>query len=297
MKQKVKFLLGTREIGDNKVALIKTSRNAEPHYHLFVEIVYFYKGSGIHVVNNKEIPIKHGDIFLINPFTTHSYKTASENDSHVEVYNVIFYADFLSQNIKPEKFIDDFYKKLFNAPYSSAGDKTKHIHINGDLKNSFLSLFQMIDEEYSKRDSGYLICIKSLIMTLITKIYRMSKQNAQTVNLSPNYIKQFEEICEYLKRHIADNVKLKDFASKYHFSVAYFNRLFKNYTGLTFNQFIQQERITRATELLQNTQLTIEEIIGQVGYTDKKFFYQLFQDNIGISPIKYRRYIRKDNTK
>ena len=176
----IKYLIGKHEIPNGSISIVKTSRNAESHYHYFVEIVYFIKGSGTHIINNKKYPIKSGDIFLINPFTPHSYETDSENDSPVEVYNIIFFANFLSSSISPEKFIDDLHKKLFDTPYKFNNSTTRYIKVDSDIKHTFLFLFQMIEEECAKQKKGYLICLKNLLTLLITKIYRLSNISSKS---------------------------------------------------------------------------------------------------------------------
>ncbi len=294
-KHNIKFLVGESEISNKKIAFINSSRNAEPHYHYFVEIVYFYKGSGTHIINNKQYPIKSGDLFLINPFTAHSYKT--NNDAPVEVYNIIFYTEFLSPTVSPERFIDNLHKEFFDTPYKHDRTKTKFIKLSGDIHHSFLSLFKMIEEEFAKKNEGYLICLKSLLTFLITKIYRYSKTNEQKNSLSLKNKLLLDQAIAYVKNHASEDIKLETLAKKYYFSVCYFNRLLKLHTGMTFGQFLQQERILNATKLLQTTDLSIDEICGKVGYKDIKFFYSIFSKHVGISPAKYRTYIRQENSK
>ena len=65
---------------------------------------------------------------------------------------------------------------------------------------------------------------------------------------------------------------------------------------MTLNQFLQRERMTMAAKLLQETDLSIEEICEKVGYSDIKFFYSLFSKNLGISPAKYRTLIRQEKS-
>lgn len=296
-KTTTKFLLGQHEIANRKIAFIKTNRNAEPHYHYFVEIVYFLKGRGTHIINNKKYPIKSGDIFLINPFTTHSYETSSEDNDPVEVYNIIFYADFLSTKIAPERFIDNMYKNLFDTPYKLDNSRTKYIKVEGDIKHTFLSLFKMIEDEFANQNKGYLICLKNLITLLITKIYRLSSTNSFSSVISSKNKKLINDAVEYIREHATEPIPLNEIAKKYYFSVSYFNRLLKNHLGMTLNQFLQQERMTKAAKLLQETDMSIEEICGAVGYSDIKFFYALFSKNFGVSPAKYRTYIRQENPK
>ncbi len=293
-KTKIKYLLCEHEIKNKKIAVISSSRNAEPHNHYFVEIVYFHKGTGTHTINNKKFTIKSGDVFLITPFTRHSYTTNKDNDAPIEVYNIIFYTDFLYPQIPPEKFIDAIHKFLFDIPFSQNNSKTKYLKVSGDYNHSFLSIFKMIELEYLKNKEGSLICLKNLLIYLIINLFRRAKDNNNN-NIPLKTRQNLELAINYLRTHPTEDIKLNDIAKKYFFSVSYFNKIFKKHTGLTFNQFLQQERMSKAAELLHKTDLSIDEICGKVGYSDIKFFYSIFSKFIGVPPAKYRSYIRKEN--
>lgn len=294
-KQLVKFLSGEREISNNSLAFIESSRNAEIHYHYFVEIVYFVSGKGTHTIDNETYTIQSGDIFLINPFTPHSYTTISEDSKPVLVYNVIFYSDFLhaSNNLFPERFIDSFHQELFKTPYNQDTGKTSYIKMH-DSDRSFFTLLKILQDEYNNQRVGYLVSLKNLLNLLLIKLYRQTVKHKKELTGKNKAI--LNDVIEYLKEHATENLLLKDIAKKYYFSVSYFNRLLKTYIGVTFNEFIQQERMLIAAKLLQDTDLTIDEICGKVGYSDIKFFYSLFLKNIGVSPAQYRIHIREEQS-
>jgi len=296
-KPKAKFLYGEHEIKNNQITIINSSRNADPHLHYFVEIVYFYKGTGTHIINNKKFKIKSGDLFIITPFTQHSYTTEKNDNNPIEVYNICFYANFLSPNLVPEKFIDNIHEELFNRPLKLGAKKTKYIKISEDINRPFLSTFKKIESELSKEKDGYLICVKSLLTYLIVNIFRHNNSNNDNNDKIPLKTQQQLELAiDYLRTHPTENVSLNEFAKKFSFSVSYLNRLLKKHTGFTFNQLQQQERIKKATELLNKTDLSIDEICGRVGYSDIKFFYSIFSKHIGVPPAKYRSYTRKEQT-
>ena len=48
-------------------------------------------------------------------------------------------------------------------------------------------------------------------------------------------------------------------------------------------------RITRARELLEDTTLSVSEIAGRTGYSESKYFIQVFGQQMGITPLQYRK--------
>jgi AraC-like DNA-binding protein len=80
-------------------------------------------------------------------------------------------------------------------------------------------------------------------------------------------------------------------------SSQYLSALFHRETGQSFSSFLIEQRIIKAKELLEGTDLPIIEISSEVGYTSEKHFYVMFKKNVGISPAKYRQIKRYENVK
>ena len=65
--------------------------------------------------------------------------------------------------------------------------------------------------------------------------------------------------------------------------------LFKDYTGSTLISWREERRVARATQLLAQTTLQIQEIAQQVGYEDPLYFSRTFSKLVGCSPRRYRQ--------
>ena len=66
-------------------------------------------------------------------------------------------------------------------------------------------------------------------------------------------------------------------------------RRFKAATGLSLIEYVQNLRIERGKELLESTDIAIEEISERVGYSDASFFRRLFRRLVGLAPVAYRK--------
>jgi transcriptional regulator GlxA family with amidase domain len=66
-------------------------------------------------------------------------------------------------------------------------------------------------------------------------------------------------------------------------------RRFKTATGISIIDYVQNLRIEEAKQLLEDTDLAIDEIGAKVGYENLSFFRQLFKRRCGLSPSAYRR--------
>lgn len=71
-----------------------------------------------------------------------------------------------------------------------------------------------------------------------------------------------------------------------------FHRRFRQATGRTPLQYLHQLRVERAKDLLEASDLAIDEIAWQVGYEDTPYFRRLFRRTTGVTPAHYRKAFR-----
>ncbi|MDD3079899.1 MAG: AraC family transcriptional regulator [Paludibacter sp.] len=64
-------------------------------------------------------------------------------------------------------------------------------------------------------------------------------------------------------------------------------------TGKTPSEFIRFIRLKRAFDLLQKSQLYVNEVAFQVGFNDPKYFRKYFKDEFGMSPNEYKKKFEK----
>ena len=85
---------------------------------------------------------------------------------------------------------------------------------------------------------------------------------------------------------------MEDMEKTFNFSKAYFNTMFKNYTGMTFHKYLQKIRLEKAKEFLEHGDEKITAICEMVGYSDAKQFFLLFKREVGLTPAEYRKKCR-----
>ncbi|MDF2662213.1 MAG: AraC family transcriptional regulator, partial [Paenibacillus sp.] len=98
---------------------------------------------------------------------------------------------------------------------------------------------------------------------------------------------------EHAKRLIVSEpvgtVSLTSIADRLNLNPAYLSRIFKEYTGVTFTDYVIQTRVSRSKELLLHTELKVQDISEQLGYAKVNHFIKLFKDMTGITPGEFRK--------
>lgn len=98
------------------------------------------------------------------------------------------------------------------------------------------------------------------------------------------------QIKDYVERNYGQiSLSMNEVADHVDMSAAYLGRLFKQVTGITFTEYLTKFRLDAACELLLKTEMTVNDISDQVGFTNSSYFYIVFKKNLGCTPNQYRK--------
>ncbi|MES2106972.1 MAG: helix-turn-helix transcriptional regulator [Pseudomonadota bacterium] len=113
-------------------------------------------------------------------------------------------------------------------------------------------------------------------------------QHAETLpmHLAMPHDKRLKTLCESLIAEPASTLTLEDYAQQVGASARTLSRLFEQDLGLTFGQWRQQMRLTRATSLIANG-LPLSRVASQLGYTSQSAFSAMFKKTFGKSPSAF----------
>lgn len=99
---------------------------------------------------------------------------------------------------------------------------------------------------------------------------------------------QIDEIFQYIRSHMDEDIKRDDIADTVHLNANYISVLFKNKTGMSLKEYIISEKMTLARNMVRETVLPISVIAMKVGYTNFSHFSQSYKKINGVSPTEDR---------
>ncbi|MBB6633391.1 response regulator [Cohnella thailandensis] len=97
-----------------------------------------------------------------------------------------------------------------------------------------------------------------------------------------------EKACRYIDAHLDRELSREALAAQFYLNPDYMDRLFKKETGKSMKEYMWQERLRVAEELLAKTELPVTEIALQVGYSSISAFTRLFKKHTDLNPSEYR---------
>ena len=136
-------------------------------------------------------------------------------------------------------------------------------------------------------------CVQNLLSLLLIELFR--KLCAVNASAVPNPIpRQAADRRLFIEDYLNQNYTLpltEDvLAEKVHLSKRQLNRVLQQLYGMSFRQLLIDIRLSRAAELLGNTDTPVNEVATLVGYSSTSGFYEAFCKRYGIAPGSYKRH-------
>lgn len=100
---------------------------------------------------------------------------------------------------------------------------------------------------------------------------------------------------DYIKNNLSKPITLDELALVVRKSPGYVSMVFKNETGSTITQYITDRKILHAKELLTKSDFKIAEIAHAIGFSEERYFYQIFKKETGLTAGDYRKLHQLDS--
>lgn len=225
---------------------------------------YIIDGCGTYTVNGETYTLKENDGFIVPPDTTVIYRADIKNPW--TVYWVGFHGKkaeyFLSQiNVKISKPIFHFSEK---ALLTDCMEK-----MYAEIQNTNIS-FELI--------LGYFYQLFGII--------KKGTLNANPKTNEPVYY--FKSTKRFIEHNLRLPLKVQDLADNLGLSTSQTYRIIKKECGLSPHELIEQIKMKKACEMLQKTNISIQEISLLLGYEYVSHFFLVFKKNTGFTPGEYR---------
>lgn len=143
-----------------------------------------------------------------------------------------------------------------------------------DIMSVFYTRYRFCDDlnKMEKEISGYANLISLSI---------------QRKNYSDDYI--YEQMNKYIQENYYRKITLQTLADQFYLSTSQSSNILKKYMKKGLNVYLMDIRIRKAKELLDKTNMSVEQISREVGYPNPKYFFRMFKQVTTFTPIEYRR--------
>lgn len=126
---------------------------------------------------------------------------------------------------------------------------------------------------------------------LVTPPHRPGGQNQYIERPVPKLLdnNRLPGVLEWARENLAEPLSLDTLAGVANMSRRTFTRRFREITGTTVTKWLNAERVARAQQLLESTDMSVERITAEVGFGTSLALRQQFSAQLGTTPSNYRR--------
>ena len=264
-----------------------------------------------------------------NVYFTISLSKIYENVSELkEAYNSIFeiarHRRLISEN---QMLTEELVKKNSNKFYFSLEQMKELTGLlrKAQKQESLRMVSDILDYNFKKNVNSFyikLLCMEIIncSIKLLTRMYYDVPEEIDTASVyyqleNCDLIEDYEKICHrfteniisyilnnkkendyiidyitsYVEEHYTEDIYLDLLAEKLNLSTAYISSYFKTKLDINLTDYINNYRIKKSMELIENTQLKVKDIALQVGFANSNTFIRLFKKFSGFTPQEYRR--------
>ena len=221
-------------------------------------IIYILDNWLFATYNGEKHLVKKGDVFIIPKKTDQ------------------FVYESIGTDCIPQFLVIEFWNEEKTLPFPC---------IYHNVSGKILELMCDIEKKYFSNS----FCSKLEVKAMTYQLVRMLLEEYFMRNY---YSKQYNRVKESIRymdeNYFRHDLSIEQIAQTSSLSVSHFRKLFKEVTGETPIQYLNQLKMKRAFDLLRQTNMPVSEIAETLGFENQYYFCNFFKKHAGISPLSYR---------
>lgn len=255
------------------------------HWHDDFELIYCTTGQIQVTLWGQAYTLSAGDLIVILPHAVHSIEQGSLEGG--EYFNIIFhpslfkgseedscYNKYVLPFLNGERYMDCFYPagSLFNQTVTPC----------------ILSMLEHRKDSYSTHE----LMIKSNLFFLLHYMNQHSVAASNDNNALQLSYSRLKNALNHVQKFYDREISIREVAERCGFSESHFMKLFKEFTGTSFNAYLVNYRLDLAAKQLSETDSKIIDIAESCGFHNHSYFTRAFRKKYQKTPLAYRKATR-----
>ena len=236
------------------------------HWHERMELLRVYEGNLTVTVGNKTFTVNAGEAAIVPPRTPHMAETETGARYCAVMFDV---RNFYNKTEIGEKLLSALFEGRVNLKGVSSN-------------KAFINALDGISKNASSDIEAF-----SAMADLYKFLEALFKECADDIYTQSSADRVMKEIIDYIEENFNEEITTSDLCKHFGYTVPYFCKKFKGYTGLTPMNYLKVYRMEKAYSLMKKTNLKINEIAFNCGFSDANYFTRCFTAHFGFPPTKY----------
>lgn len=253
------------------------------HCHPEIEITYVKEGSMHYRINNRSFHLKEGDIIFCNSNALHSGEMENQEDCS---YIPITFDPKLIYGFPGSILFQKYTEPILRSFSLSAVPLDLSMKWHQDAVEDIRQIIALDSQRKPMYEFEIIARLQHFWKLLCANT--LSQASAPSGQDEENY-RRIRRIMSYIAEHYSEKIQLEDIAELIHLSPSECSRLFKKCMNITLFGYIQEYRIERSLEYLEDSSCSITEAGLLSGFSDSNYYTKVFTKIKGCTPRQYRK--------
>ena len=245
-----------------------TNYSIRPHNHDFYEMNIVLFGKGVHQIENTQLSVEAGDVFVIPPMTVHAYY----NTDNLEVYHVLIRKDFIRENRAEASLVPGFLQLVEIEPFlRQSCSESMFLHLSHAQLERIKLDARIIEDDGDFNDECFAPLRKHTVWKLLYSLSNMlhEQMNDTGKRCGVKYKRQMLDALGYIHNRFNEKITVESLYECTYLSRSTFLRSFRAICGCSPMQYLNQYRTNKAVELLESKpKMSKTEVAHSCGFYD-----------------------------
>lgn len=277
MKEQKEFeIVRHTMMNDLEIFLVEMTARS-PHGHDDLEIGLVLEGNMTLFLEQEELDLKKGDIYLINRYQVHSFLNAKDRNL-----------------ILAFQVHTGFYRRInYQLTFLRFNNNIiRNGHLYTLLFEKLQSCARMYFGNHPFREIECCsILLHALYLLLENVPYTVSSE--REYHMAQNSSLRINRITEYIADHYQEHITLEDVAELEHITTYHASHFIKKMFGISFQEYLNNIRFEHALRLLSQTNLSLLDICMESGFSSSRYLNQMFEKNFDCTAKEYKKKMQK----
>ena len=252
------------------------------HWHNYYE-AEFVVGCGVtEYINGQEVRMPTNSLVLLSPKDFHSILPEDRNRVRFMTFSI--------RESEMTGVLHELFSK-YPVPYVlkfGDEDAAKYLSLFQELREAIADETTAPDKDIAR------MLVRNAIEHIVLFIAKCGIASGEISRDNPimasddERIRSLHMMLSYIDEHLAQGIRRDELAEYMHFSPNYLSLFFRKALGVAMSQYISELRLSRAADLLEDTDDPANVIMDLVGYRSRSLFYRDFTEKYGMAPGEYR---------
>lgn len=245
----------------------------ELHRHDYFFVLLVKKGTGEHMIDFINYPVKDRTVFILRPGQIHQLKLNQDCSGFLMQFDAGFYAPESSSSKQRFRRVTG---KNFCSLELSRFDK-------------LVGLLEKVYEENTIREEGFTDLIHANLDIFCIELIRQSIHPEQKQVAALSYEQErFEEFFELMETYVSDHKSVIQYAEMLGVSAYQLNKITKSAVGKTVSELLHEQLVLESKRILLGTPNQVKDVAYSLGFEDVSYFIRFFKKSTGFSPEAFR---------